>query len=63
MLKNPLIEMMKSNGTVSDGDHIELRDPLKHWIATYFDGDQYRHNGDILSWKKSEDIAFSLIGF
>lgn len=61
-LKDPLIEMMKSNGVIYNGDRIELRDTLKRWIAIYFNGGQYRYNGDVLSDKESEDAAFALIG-
>ncbi|MCC6101776.1 MAG: hypothetical protein LIV28_09620 [Lactobacillus sp.] len=61
-MKDPLIEMMKSNGVIYNGDRIELRDTLKRWIAIYFNGGQFRYNGDVLSDKKSEDAAFALIG-
>lgn len=61
-MKDPLIEMMKSNGVIYNGDRIELRDTLKRWIVIYFNGGQYRYNGDVLSDKESEDAAFALIG-
>jgi hypothetical protein len=61
ILENPFTEMMRSNGVIYVGDHIEFRDTLMRWIAIYFSGKCYRYNGEILNEKDSEEVAFGLI--